>query len=365
MGNAVRVFNLDLHVAVIKDISTYLSDARTRLTRFSLSIHNHLQRPMIQWAPDPVAIVNQSTWKHLDRLQIAKFQKRYKQFLKTFDGFVVTYPTAFFELFAATGKPILAVAATRYEAPYTESEPKWEELNNSIVAAVNRGQVTLIANNAGDADYIKFFTGLNVPVFPSLCEGKEPWSGCTKLRVTMAKDASLRSFIAKRTQGLYLPIEALGSPYKWKELMNCLEVLVIPQNISTMTLFELATAGMPVVIPGGDLLRQMKTQYSGVLDELTFAEVHGVDAAGKFAVPGSPANWRDEGHLDWWLDRADFFDRNLMPNVRVANTYEDLMLSDREVRELRADASHAIQLRNTEIRDMWLKFVREWTGSLR
>jgi hypothetical protein len=132
-----------------------------------------------------------------------------------------------------------------------------------------------------------------------------------------------------------------------------------------MTLFELATAGMPVVVPGRELLRQMKTQYAGVLDELTFAEVYGVDPAEKFAGPGSPANWKDEGHLDWWLDRADFFNRNLMPNVRVAETYEDLKLSDREILDLRSAASPAIKLRNTQIRDMWQKFVTGWMDSLR
>lgn len=361
----IRVFNLDLHIAVIQDMTAYFAEAQTKLTRFSLSIHNHLQRSAFLWAPDPVAVVNQSTWKKLDPLQIQKFQKRYERFLKTFDGFVVTYPTAFFELFASTNKPILAVAATRYEAPYTKSESQWEELNNSLVAAVGSGQVTFVANNAGDADYIKFFTGLSVPVLPSLCGGKQPWTGYSGRRVTMAKDFRLRSFVTDRTNGLYQPIESLGSPYKWTELMNCLEVLVIPQNISTMTLFELATAGMPVVVPGRELLRQMKTQYSGVLDELTFAEAYGVEADGKFGAPGSPANWRDKGHLDWWLDRSDFFDRSLMPNVRVAETYEDLILSDGEVLDLRAKAAPAIELRNTQIRARWEKFVKGWADSLR
>mgnify|MGYP006946326044 CR=1 FL=1 len=360
----LTVFNLDLHVAVIQDISTFFSPKQTELTRFSLSIHNHLQRPFYLWSPDPVSIVNQSTWKELDNSKIELFKRRYRKLLGNFEGFVVTYPTSFVDLFIETNKPILAVAATRYEAPYTQMAAKWEELNSTLVAGVTSGQVTLIANNAGDADYIKHFTGLSIPILPSLCDGKELWSGSSGRRVTMAKDLNLRTSISEKTQGLYQPIESLGRPYKWTDLMTCLEVLVIPQNISTMTLFELATAGVPVVVPGRELLKEMKGLYFGVLDELSFSEVYGVDADGRFGESGSPANWKDGSYLDWWLDRADFFNRELMPNVRVAETYADLMLSDRDVSALRESAAHAIQVRNTQIRDRWQALITEWTKSL-
>ncbi len=358
------MFNLDLHVAVIQDLSTFFPTEQTKMTRFSLSIHNHLQRPFYLWSSDPVAIVNQSTWKELDNSKVKDFKIRYRRFLETFDGFVVTYPTSFVDLFIETKKPILAVVATRYEAPYTEMESKWEGLNRSLVEGVNSGQITLIANNAGDAEYIKYFTGLSVPVLPSLCDGKELWSGSSGRRITMAKDLNLRRSIYEKTQGLYQPIESLGRPYKWADLMTCLEVLVIPQNISTMTLFELATAGVPVVVPGRELLKEMKDLYSGVLDELSFAEVYGVDADGRFGEPGSPANWKDGSYLDWWLDRADFLNPELMPNVRVAETYADLILSDRDVRTLREAATPAIQVRNAQIRDRWQEQITEWTRSL-
>ena len=362
--NRRNVFNLDLHVAVIQDISTYFPPTQTKLTRFSLSIHNHLQRPFYLWSPDPVAIVNQSTWKELDNSKVEEFKRRYRRFLETFDGFVVTYPTSFVDLFIETNKPILAVIATRYEAPYTEMQAKWEELNRSLVAGVTSGQITLIANNAGDAEYIKYFTGLSVPVLPSLCDGKELWSGSSGRRITMAKDLNLRRSIHEKTHGLFQPIESLGRPYKWADLMTCLEVLVIPQNISTMTLFELATAGVPVVVPGRELLKEMKDLYSGVLDELSFAEAYGVDADGRFGESGSPAKWKDGSYLDWWLDRADFLNPELMPNVRVAETYSDLMLSDRDVRALREAATPAIQVRNAQIRDGWQEQIAEWTRSL-
>jgi hypothetical protein len=360
----VKLLNIDLHIAVIEEVSKYFSPGKTNLTRFSLSIHNHLQRPAHLWAEDPVAIVNHASWKELDKSKISKFQKRYRRLLRAFDGFVVTYPTTFIDLFALTNKPILAVAATRYEAPYTVSEAKWDEFNVSLASRVNSGQVTLIANNKGDADYIKFFTGLDVPVFPSLCGGKPSWSGLAGRRVTLAKDSRLSSSVANRTQGLYEPIQSLGQPYKWTDLMSCLEVFVIPQNISTMTLFELATAGMPVVVPGRGLFREMKESFFGVLDELTFSEINGVEAGGKFGEAGSPANWKDHNYLDWWLDRSDFYDRELMPNVRVAESYEELMLSEKEILALRAGAESAIQRRNEQIRNKAQAFVTGWIEAI-
>lgn len=77
-----------------------------------------------------------------------------------------------------------------------------------------------------------------------------------------------------------------------------------------MTLFELATAGVPVAVPSRSLFQSLRRRYKGVLDELTYAEVHRTLVSGR---EGSPVDWAAGGYLDWWLDRADFYDKELMP----------------------------------------------------
>jgi len=351
-----RVFNLDLHIAVIEDFAREFRSNNVKLTRFSISGHNHIANLPLP-ATDPVSIVNQRTWKTLDLEMIKKFRIRYQKFLETFDGFIVTYSPAFFELFSHTDKPILAVAATRYEAPYTGNQVRWNELNHELNRNVLEGKLTLIANNKGDADYLNYFTGIEVKVLPSYCGGKGIWTGDSSKRVTLARDYKLKTAIQEKTHGLFQPIDILGTPYKWKELLDCLEVFVIPQNISTMTLFELSTAGVPVVVPGRKLFLQLREEYSGVLDELTFAEINGLHIESTLE---NPANWKSEKYLDWWLDRSDFYDKKLMPNVRVADTLDELMLPDESVLRLRGEADERIQKRNISILKQRQEFMSDW-----
>jgi hypothetical protein len=144
--------------------------------------------------------------------------------------------------------------------------------------------------------------------------------------------------------------------------MNCLEVFVVPQNISTMTLFELATAGVPVVVPGRDFFRDLKSRFNGVLDELTYTEIEKLETD---ASPENPSNYKSEHYLDWWLNRSDFYDANLMPNVRVANRLEDLALPASDVRKIRAAASSKIVERNRLIRNQRQELVLNWSKGLR
>jgi hypothetical protein len=69
--------------------------------------------------------------------------------------------------------------------------------------------------------------------------------------------------------------------------------------------------------------------------------------------------------LDWWLDRSDFYNRELMPNVRVAENYEELMLSEQEILALRAGVESAIHLRNAQIHLRSQAFVTDWITSIK
>ena len=123
-----RIFNLDLHIGVIGDLQTEFQSRGVDLVRWSISGHNHLvegHRPV----PDPVAHVNARTWRGLDDSQIARFQERYGDFLRTFDAFVVTHTPSFAQLYRGLGRPTLVVVSTRYEAPYTADPGAWRRLD--------------------------------------------------------------------------------------------------------------------------------------------------------------------------------------------------------------------------------------------
>ena len=351
------LFNLDLHIAVIRDLERHLNRNEMDLVNFSISGHNWAlpNRPPI---PDPVKIVSNKTWRELDQNRIKMFQTHYAEFLRNFDGFVVTHTPSFVELYCNMDKPVLCVVSTRYEAPYTNSQTDWDRLNNVLLQGHGSGNVQIIANNRGDADYLKYFTGIEVRTLPSLCDLGYRWSGSLSKKVFICKDQELSREIEFQTD--YLPVHSLGSPYSFADLMDCREVLVIPQNISTMSLFELATAGCPVRIPSKELLRDLHKKY-GILDSLTYAGLEGVNVSDD---PKSPANWSSDSFLDWWLDRADFYNTDLMPNVRTFNSFEELALDSVDTEGSRVVTSEQLAERNQKIQNGWDQVMEEFFRKL-
>jgi hypothetical protein len=93
-----------------------------------------------------------------------------------------------------------------------------------------------------------------------------------------------------------------------------------------MTLFEFATLGMPVFVPSKSLSFALARGFKGVFSEISFR-----DPSEELVHPQEPgflgADYTSEGYLDWWLDRADFSDPLLMPNVRIVNSLADKALS--------------------------------------
>ena len=215
-----RVFNLDLHIGVIADLDKELKNSQIEMTQWSISTHNHLVPGRLPIS-DPVCHVNARKWHLMDSEAILKFQSRYKKFLNSFDGFVCTYSPTFSELYKGLNKPILIVAATRYEAPYTDRQGEWDRFNKYLCSGVKNSKIQLYANNLGDADYIDYFTGIKPRVVPSLCEKEQISREQNDRRVIIARDKRLIDFIELSTSKTYQSITSLGDPYSWEDLKCC------------------------------------------------------------------------------------------------------------------------------------------------
>ena len=355
-----RLFNLDLHIGVVADLEQTFKHIGISLTRWSISGHNHLVEGRLP-VSDPVRYINQRSWRTLNLDLIEKFQVRYGKFLQRFDGFVCTYSPTFAEIFRDLGKPVLVVAATRYEAPYTDRPADWERFNKYLVDGVHRNQIVISANNLGDADYLKYFTGLNVPVVPSLCS-KPDWDHRkTGPRVVMCHDQKLIELVETQTAHAYNRVGILGSPYSWSSLAQCQEVLIFPQNISTMTLFELATAGVSVAVPSRRWIRELRDNGFGVLDECTLYESYKLPC--DELSTENPINYQSSEYLDWWLDRADFYDTDLMPNIRIVDSMDELLANLNRNTSL-DDLRIATNIRNSRITSMRHDFITGFSDLL-
>jgi hypothetical protein len=98
------LFNLDLHISVMRDLHQEIIKQRIGSVQWSISGSNRFVRPIYKIS-DPVEILNSETWSGLDSELISRFEDRYSAFLRKFDGFVVTHTPAFSLLYRSFDKP--------------------------------------------------------------------------------------------------------------------------------------------------------------------------------------------------------------------------------------------------------------------
>lgn len=339
-----KLFNLDLHISVMRDIQQELNLKNLECLQWSISGSNRFSRSIYKIS-DPVDVVNSQSWNNLDEDLISLFEDRYKKFLSKFDGFIVTHTPALSQLYRSFGKPILVINSTRYEAPYTNNINNWNNLDNYLIKEVGEKKILLASNNLGDSDYLKYRTNISSQVVPSFCEYTNvTWIPGGTQKVIVSRSPELENFIEDVTSGEWRSFrKVMGSNYKWKQYFGIKEVLYIPYNISTMFLFELATAGIPVSVPSKKFLKVISENYSGVLSELSYFQVQGLPA--EQLAKDDPNNYSSSDFQNWWLDRADFYNSDLMPNVREISDFGEL----KKDRDLPGSYLDAISQRNSVI----------------
>lgn len=319
----IRVFNLDLHTGLIADLREGFKNLGVRVISWNLSGNNRNFRKIFK-IKDPVYPFTGRLWTDYEDSDLMKFRDRYKFFLSRFDGFIACFPPAFAEIFVDFGKPILINVGIRYEAPYTRKPTRWDALNETLKNGVSSGQISIIANNQGDADYLNHFTGILPEVLPSLCDYTNvEWQGGEGVNILFCRNGQLAKRIVQDSEGrMVLGSEYLGKNWNYKNLIHLNSVTVIPYTISTMSLFELATAGVPVRIPSASLIIQLFSEYPDTLNEVSFLGAWGLEFS-----PGEDDelnNYRNIQTLEWWLERADFYQPDLMPNVQICSTLSEL-----------------------------------------
>lgn len=321
-GVKPRLFCLDAHISVIRDVRCGFSSLGVDIVHWNISgSKKFLGSPFN--SPDPVREINFNSWKYLDESMRIRFQDTYGKFLSTFDGFISCHPVSFAQIYDRFDKPILAVNSTRFEMPYSGNTKSTDELISFIRDRHQSGMLSILPNNIGDLDYMTYFTGIAGEYQPSLCDYNSlGWVGGGP-NLILAKSDHLITSIQSKTKNRFLGLrQTLGHNYSWNELMTANSILVIPYNISTMSLFEMATAGLPIFVPSRSFLKALRLEYDGVLSELSFFEIRKLDTMG--FTPDNPNNFRSSEYLDWWLDRADFFNSDLMPNVTIIESFEEL-----------------------------------------
>ncbi len=350
------IFNLDLHVSVIADVRVALESRGLSLTDWSVSGHTWV----FGRERDPVAVVNERTWQSLDPELVRRFRRVYGGYLRGFRGFVATYPPSFALLYEGLPAPTLAVSATRYEWPFTHDAGRWDWLDERLRSGVESGSLHLVANNRADADYVANYTGLRPYYIPSACAYIAPtYSGRRSSVVVSTKRDALARTICSELRSEAIPLRAgLGVRYTWAQLYEHRAIVVIPYNVSIMSLFEHYSACAPVYVPTRAFLKQLMAEHpTEVLSDLSFSQVTGAPAAARPSAGMDLNDVRDGQVVDWYLDRADFYDETWMPTIRQFESWSHLD------QVLAADDQHDISRRMAAEKPERLARIAElWDG---
>lgn len=358
------VFNLDCHVSVIADIRMGLAEVPdVKLISWSLSKHNFVFRSFFT-EPDPVYAIDSDNWSDLTEERIQRFLRRYQKFLRCFDGFIVTYPIGFVRLFSSFGKPILAVSAIRYEHPFGVDAEGWQRLDGELRELHDSGKLLLVANNRGDAEYASHFLERPLEIVPSVCDyialDRSPGPS---VRIVQSRSKELEKEIATSLGDPWVTArDYFGKRYSWELLSQVDVVLYVPYVTSTMTLFELATLGIPTLIPTGQLLDSLARDWAGVVSELSFrTKLDPLVHPKEQGFPG--ADQRNPGFVQWWLERADFADAELMPNVRLVEHLSDPIVQESTAKNF-SDLASATERRNRKLQETRLYMLKKFRSLL-
>jgi hypothetical protein len=317
------VFNLDLHISVVADVRDVLERHGVPLTDWSISGHTWV------WNRDrePVAVVNERTATGLSPRSAARFRRVYGRYLRSFRGYVSTHTPAFSLLYEGLDRPTLAVCSTRYEWPFTFDRAGWTWLDEHLAAGVAEGWLSLVANNRADAGYVENYAGILPPHVPSACAYVgERYRGELPTTIVWSKPDDFAAEIAGARTGPALSLRtALGKRFAWRDLYAHRAIVFVPYNVSVMSLFEHYTACMPIYVPERAFLKQlMRERPETVLSQLSYAQIAGRSATPRTRGALDLNDLRDEQVLDWYLDRADFYDSEWMPSVRTFESWAHL-----------------------------------------
>jgi hypothetical protein len=297
--------------------------------------------------------INSKTWQLLDDELIESFQDRYKYTLDKQLGFLVAHTLAFVRIFHKFQKPILAINSTRFEAPFSYIPSEFIKLNKVLQDLTDDSKLRIISNNVGDRDYLEIITGIKSDHIPSLCDYVPKRSPKNKDWIVISRNVDLSNKIASFGANLRSQYEKYPDGYTHKEFSENFGVVYIPHNISTMRLFELATAGFPVRIPSDRLLLEL-VHLPGVLSELSWVQVAGQSCPDWLRNTPADPDWLS--FYSWWLERADWKLTDYFPNVSIFDSFSELSNDACEIQDPTP--------RNEMLQSKWSRIYAEFAFSV-
>jgi hypothetical protein len=337
-----KLFNLDLHISVIADIKNIIGDIykdEIEITEWSLSGHTWV----FDKKPNKIEIINQNSWKMINRNMISKFNEKYRDFLSQFDGYIVTHTPVFCLLYEEYKKPIFLINSCRYEQPYCWyfNQHDFDYLNKKLYQMWNKKQIIAVSNNLGDLEYLKLGTNIQSLYIPSLClYTKSIYNGSSNNFLVY----DFNNYLPQRNEFVNrykIPKYEFGDLTKYKAIIH------IPYEISTMSIFEHYNMNIPLIFPSKTLLRNLIRnnwiRFQSVYYKFNKPEIL------KPAVDDNNFKW-----INFWLDKADYYNDNMPYILYFDNLNElDIILSSTNFMGISNKMAEFNNTKNSNIKNIW------------
>jgi 2-polyprenyl-3-methyl-5-hydroxy-6-metoxy-1,4-benzoquinol methylase len=305
----MKFFNIDLHISVIRDISSIFKilDSDIEIHQKTWSGHSKF----VGMKPWESKHINAQNWKTAltSPETIKNFIDEYDSMFSEYDGFIVTHTPALALLFSHLNKPIIVVNSCRYDQPFCweTNSKKRQALRANLSYTLNminsKGNLYISSNNEADAAYLLQGTTLQTKVIPSICHYVGENSFSTETR---AKKFFIHGSISSK---IFLTVPFPHNYTFYDISSQCWGVVFLPYEVSTMTFFELQTIGVPVFLPSKAFFKELISN-------------------GKCRLQ-SDYTVETDHHLgnDFWLDRSDYYGsyaKNLFPGVTYFHSISHL-----------------------------------------
>jgi len=303
----VKFFNIDLHVSVIRDLKIIFENLGHTIDTLSLSGHNWVFANETIERPE---IINETNWFHLEEQLLDKFYLYYKDKLDKYDGFIVTHTPILAKFYEKFNKPIIVVASTRYEHPFTDDYLSWKSVNDFFFTNKN---LILTSNNLFDKKYCELFIDREFKLIESICS-------YTNAQYKPLKDKGVvYSKFNLPTLHNYIHKNKLNR-VSWEHLYSYKCIAHFPYNVSTMSIFEQYYANVPLLFPSKRYTKELMQNNSPLYSELSYRKMKGLPPKSLFNLENDPNNYNVENILKW-IEYSDFY---RFKNILYFDSIQDL-----------------------------------------
>jgi len=261
------------------------------------------------------------------------------------DVFLCSHPTANCELYLAFNRSIIMYEHTPLEfgrfsnkswmassivKDTEKARERWNEWCKAVKLMSEKPNIVIAANNLYHARYIKYMTGVDALYLPSYCPstnvsysptkkvfliGGSRWTGEFWLQSEIKRAFAL---LAKEPDGVRLQtlLSLYPKGYTWQDVVQHPGVVMIPYQVSTMSMLEYYRHNIPIFAPS------LKLSIEGARGEFLLRErIYGQPPRCNDSMLAPNPNSNSMESLEYWIPMVDWLQ---LPHIILYDSAEDL-----------------------------------------